>query len=115
MKRSSRLTQSDDINRVRGKGFSFAHETIVLVFLPNDLSENRVATIAGRSVGGAVQRNFAKRRLRSAYQYFQPKLKNGYDMLLIARRLILVKDYQVLLDELRSIFEQAGILKDKVH
>jgi len=36
-------------------------------------------------------------------------------MLLIARRLILVKDYQVLLDELRSIFEQAGILKDKVH
>jgi ribonuclease P protein component len=114
LKRSSRLTRSDDIKRVRGEGTSFAQETMVLVLLPNDLEENRIAVIAGRSIGGAVQRNLAKRRLRSAFQGFQHELQKGYDLVLIARRPILESDYQTLLDELRALFKQAELLKDKV-
>ncbi len=114
MKRSYRLTRNDDIIRVRGEGPSFAQKSIVLALLPNNLEDNRVAVIAGRSVGGAVQRNLAKRRLRSAFQYFQPKLQKGYDLVLIARRLILKTDYQSLLNELRSLLKQAGLLKEQV-
>ncbi len=113
MKRSSRLTRSDDINRVRGEGPSFAHESIVLALLPNDIDQNRVAVVAGRSVGGAVQRNLAKRRLRSAYQHLQLQLPKGFDLVLIARRPILETEYQSLLDALRSLFNRAGILKEQ--
>jgi ribonuclease P protein component len=115
LKRSSRLTRNDDIKRVRREGLSLAHKTIVLALLPNDIEKNRVAVTAGRSVGGAVQRNLAKRRLRSAFQSLQPRIREGYDLVLIARRLILVSDYQTLLDELRALFERAGLLKEKVH
>jgi ribonuclease P protein component len=63
-----RLTRSDDINRVRQEGQTLANAMLVLGFLPNQMDQNRIAVIAGRSLGGAVQRNFAKRRIRSAFQ-----------------------------------------------
>jgi ribonuclease P protein component len=87
----------------------------VLGSLPNQLQppyQNRVAVIAGRSVGGAVQRNLAKRRLRSAYRYFEAELQQGYDLVLIARRPILEADYQSLLEAMKSLFSQAGLMKE---
>lgn len=114
MKRSSRLTRSEDINRVRQEGRSFAHATIVLGVLPNQCEQNRIAVIAGRSVGGAVQRNLAKRRIRSAYQSLQGELSQDYDLVIIARRPILETDYHSLLDTLKSLLERAGLMKDKI-
>jgi len=114
LKRSSRLTKGDEIQCVRRKGSSFAHHAVVLGFLPNQLqlNENRVAIIAGRSVGGAVQRNLAKRRLRSAYRYYEANLHQGYDLVFIARKPILEADYQSLLDGLKTLFDQAGLMKE---
>lgn len=114
MKRSSRLTQNEEIKRVRREGLSFAHETIVLGYLQNQTGKNRVAVIAGRSVGGAVQRNLAKRRLRSAYQHFQPALQQGNDIVLIARKPILETKYEIFLHELESLLEKAGLMKANV-
>jgi len=71
-----------------------------------------VAVIAGRSVGGAIQRNLAKRRLRSAYQYFETQLKQGYDLVLIARRPILQAGYQSLLEAMKALFSKAGLMKE---
>ena len=110
-----RLTHSDDIKRVRQEGKSFAHPALVLGFIPNRLDQNRIAVIAGRSVGGAVQRNFAKRRLRSAFQQFQEGLKQGYDLILIARKPILEIPYASLLEGLDSLIRRTELLKDEVN
>lgn len=112
MKRSSRLSRSDDINRVRQLGQFFVHDTIVLGTLPNQFDKNRIAIVAGRSVGGAVQRNLAKRRMRSAYQTLQAALNQGFDLVFIARRRILSADYSVLLIEMEAVLEQAGLMKE---
>lgn len=114
LKRSSRLTRSEDINRVRQEGVSFAHATIVVGILPNQQNQNRVAVIAGRSVGGAVQRNLAKRRIRSAFHTLESQLCEGYDLVIIARKPILNIDFQTLLLALRSLFERAGLTKDNL-
>ncbi len=114
MKRNLRLTRSEDINRVRKKGTSFAHPSIVLGFIPNQLESNRTAVIAGRSVGGAVQRNLAKRRIRSAFQGLMPEIKQGFDLVLIARKPILDLQYELLLGSLRSLLDRAGLMKDDV-
>lgn len=115
MKRRSRLTRSEDIKRVRQEGQSCAHKAIVLGFLSNELEKNRIAVIAGRSVGGAVQRNLAKRRIRSAFQGFQYSLHNGFDIVIIARKPILEIEYQSLVDALQSLLDKAGLMKDKVN
>jgi ribonuclease P protein component len=57
----------------------------VLVVHANDLARVRVAVAAGRSVGGAVQRNRAKRVLRAAIQPQLESITPGHDLLLIAR------------------------------
>ena len=114
MKRSSRLTRSEDISRVRHEGRSFAQAPIVLGVLPNHLEKNRIAIIAGRSVGGAVQRNLAKRRMRSAFQSFQNQCLQGFDLVLIARRPILTFEYQSLINALKSLLDQAGLMKENV-
>ena len=114
MKRSSRLTRNDVIKHVRKEGITFARRTIVLGLLPNQLGKNRVAVIAGRSVGGAVQRNLAKRQLRSAYKTFQSELNEGFDIVLIARRPILKANYASQLNEMRLLLEQAGLMKERV-
>ncbi len=114
MKRSFRLRRSEDIKSVRKKGTTIAHEAIVLGFKSNDLDINRIAVIAGRSIGGAVQRNLAKRRIRSAFKCFHSELIKGFDIVIIARKHILEIEYQALLNALRSLLDKAGLLKEKV-
>ena len=114
MKKSSRLTRSEDIRRVRSEGRSFAHPSVVVGFLPNQIEQNRLAVIAGRSVGGAVQRNLAKRRIRSVIQKLDDFLKQGFDIIIIARRSMLDIEYQSLVEALQQLLDRAGLMKDKV-
>lgn len=45
----------------------------------------RFGFVAGKAVGGAVQRNRAKRLLREAARACEPQVAPGWDLLLIAR------------------------------
>lgn len=113
MTRRSRLTRSEDIKNVRQEGKSYAHRSIVLYILPNQHRNNKIAVIAGRSVGGAVQRNLAKRRIRSAFQSIRLDLSQGFDLVLIARKPILTLPYAKLVEEMQHLFGKAGMLKEK--
>jgi ribonuclease P protein component len=112
VRRKFRLTRNGDIYRVRQEGRTLANVFLVLGFLPNELEQNRIAVIGGRAVGGAVQRNFAKRRIRAAFHDLQTELAQGYDLVLIARKPILNVDYQTLVDGMRALARQAGLMKD---
>jgi ribonuclease P protein component len=86
VKRKFRLNRSTDFKRVRQDGKSYAHPLIVLIALPNDGAGVRLGVAAGRSVGGAVERNKAKRWLREATRPLLPQLHPGWDLILLARR-----------------------------
>jgi ribonuclease P protein component len=86
IKRSFRLTRSTDFLRVRQSGKSFAHPLIVLITLPNQLDKPRVGVVAGKAIGKAVQRNRAKRLLRTAIWTHLATILPGWDIVLIARR-----------------------------
>lgn len=67
-----------------------------MIALPNDSRHTRVGVSAGRSIGGAVQRNRAKRLLRAAIHPLLPSITPGNDLVLLARKPILeVKSAQV--------------------
>jgi ribonuclease P protein component len=104
VKRDFRLTRSTDLKRVRKFGKSYAHPLIVLVAIPatedrlrdalqpltRKLLERRrvskVAVTAARSVGGAIQRNRAKRLLRESMRALIHVLRPGWEIVLIARQ-----------------------------
>jgi ribonuclease P protein component len=58
----------------------------VLIVLPNELEQIRIAVAASRHVGKAVKRNRAKRLIRAALQPLITSITPGWDILLIARQ-----------------------------
>lgn len=63
----------------------------------------RVGFTATRRVGGAVERNRAKRRLRAVARRVVPELgREGHDYVLIARTETLTRDFAELENDLRA-------------
>ncbi len=82
----------------------------MLIVLPNPAGGLRFGVSAGRSVGNAVQRNRAKRRIRAVLNALQPRLTPGWDVVVLARRGIHAADYAALRAALESLFRRAGLL-----
>ena len=110
MQRKFRLTRSTDFKRVRRTGKSYAHPFVVLVVKANELSRVRVGVTAGRSVGGAVQRNKAKRLLREAMRPLLPDLLPSWDLILIARSGLHSTSLQDIRQVLTSLLRRAQIM-----
>lgn len=97
---------------MRRLGKSYAHPLIVLIALPNEQGVSRFGISAGRSVGNAVQRNRAKRRMREALRLLVPDITPGWDVLLLARLPILDAPFPRLTDAMTSLFRKASLIRD---
>ena len=85
--RAARLRRREDIARVRAHGIARNDRLFSLRALTTDLAAVRVAVATSRAVGGAVERNRARRRLREAVRVaLAPRRSHpGADLLVIAR------------------------------
>ena len=68
-----------------------------------------VAFVAGRRVGGAVDRNRARRILRAAWREVAPKVGDGYDVALVARARILETRTHELVTEVAELLARAQV------
>ena len=85
VKRGFRLTKTSEIKLIRRTGKTITHPFFLLAAKPNVQKGLRIAVIAGRTIGGAVQRNRAKRVLRAAIQPLIGLIKTDLDIILIAK------------------------------
>ena len=66
-------------------------------------------TVAARRIGGAVDRNRAKRMLREAWRQVLPQLTGDFDAVLVAREAIRGATTQDLVNEMNELLaRQAG-------
>jgi ribonuclease P protein component len=112
VKRKFRLTRSTDFKRVRRFGKSYAHPLVVLVAMPNEQEKPRLAVSAGRSLGGAVDRNRAKRLLREAIRPNLPSVRPGWDCLFLARRPILSAPFPHIISAVTDLLHLARLWKE---
>jgi ribonuclease P protein component len=68
MKPAARLRRSSDIRSVRASGRAVRRETFTARAARSDEDAPRLAVIAPRTVGSAVVRNRARRRVREAFR-----------------------------------------------
>lgn len=112
MERKRRLSRNEDIQRVRQKGKSCSHPCVVLTVLeePDFIEESKIGVIATKSVGGAVERNQAKRILREAVTPFLEAIRPNLQIVLIARKKILDCEMNAATLILKALLEKAGAL-----
>ena len=107
----SRLKRRPEFLAVAGSGLKAAAPGLVLQARPRDQGrDSRVGFTASRRVGGAVQRNRAKRRLRAAAAAVLPgTAAPGCDYVLIARRATLDRPYAALVQDLTGALKRLDL------
>jgi ribonuclease P protein component len=109
VQRKFRLTRSEDFQRVRRKGKSYAHPLVVLIAEASETAGVRVGITAGRNVGNAIHRNRAKRLLREAMRPILPTLASAWDLMLVARPGLSKASLDQTRAALASLLRRAGL------
>jgi ribonuclease P protein component len=102
--RTARLLKHSDFDRVykQGRRHFSAHMTVF--FLPQQEGGARVGFTVGRVLGGAVQRNRIKRRLREAVRLCRSSLQNKVDVVINPKKSILTLEFTVVVEEVGRAF-----------
>ena len=79
------LKKNSDFRRLYAKGKSAATSCLVLYCRPNRRGENRLGYTVSVKLGHAVVRNRIRRRLREIVRLNEPRLKQGWDIVIVAR------------------------------
>jgi ribonuclease P protein component len=110
--RPHRLRANRDFQRVKLGGKAFRGHCCLVLALATPDEPTRVGIITSRrAVGGAVQRNRARRRLREIVRRRWLRIpEQGWAMVLIAQRAVLDAPHQDVADEVETLLGAAGIL-----
>lgn len=85
---------------------------MVLIARANDLDETRIGVTASRTVGGAVARNRARRRLREAARRAETTMAKGWDVVLVARPGLSNANWPGVVGALSELIKRARLLKE---
>jgi ribonuclease P protein component len=110
--REHRITSPLHHAAVQESGVPFRGRSCVMLVLARPGEPTRFGFVASRrSVGGAVQRNRARRRLRELVRRRWPRLsERGYWIVFIALRGVLSAPHQELATEVERLLARAGAL-----
>ncbi len=111
--RPLRLRRTYEFQRARKEGRPWTTRLVVVTVLPNGLEHNRYGFAVGRRVGKAARRNRVRRWLREAVRHLHPRLRQGYDMVFIARGAMSDPDvtYHQVAEDVETALRRARLLK----
>ena len=85
MRFTTSLKKNHEFKRLYNKGKSAASQCAVVYCRRNGKAENRLGITVSAKLGGAVQRNRIRRRLKEIYRTNEEKFSTGYDIVIVAR------------------------------
>jgi ribonuclease P protein component len=117
--RSLRLLRHADFERVYKQGKRHFSASLTAFYLRREEKEEEVKAVrakvpaakglrvgftVGRALGGAVQRNRMKRRLREAVRLSHPPVEVNADVVINPKKSLLTVDFQAVLNEVQRAF-----------
>ncbi len=113
MKKTVTIKLNHEFKRIYNKGKSAVTPFMVVYCRPNRLGHNRLGVTVSVKLGKAVVRNRARRRLRELFRLAQPNMKQGYDVILVARSRCATAPYQKLSAAFRKACSQVGLMAEE--
>jgi ribonuclease P protein component len=106
------LRDQRDFKRLYSKGKSAHSKYVVLIYIRNGLSYNRHAFLASKKkVGNSVKRNRARRLMKESFRGFRGEVRQGYDILFIARNTIDGVKCAEVWQAMKNTLNKSGLLK----
>jgi ribonuclease P protein component len=102
---NERIRRRQDFQRVHEQGHRTAGRYMTALFLPNGLGHGRLGIIASRRLGGAVQRNRAKRLIREIFR-LNKTARSGWDLVIIPKTDLLDADFAAIEADFRNICQR---------
>src|ERR1700680_19829 len=99
-----RIRRRADFQQTYAHGARVQGRYSTLFILPNKLDVGRLGIAATKKLGGAVQRNRAKRLIREVFRH--NKIAPGFDVVVVPKRDLLQATLTVLEADYRSILER---------
>ena len=96
------IKENHIFRRLYHRGKYQAHPLLVTYALKNRLPVNRFGITASKKIGGAVERNRAKRVIRAAYRHLEPQLPLGWVIIFVAR----TRTTSVKMDEVAAVMRR---------
>lgn len=113
MKPSVTLKENYEFRRLYQKGASAVGGCMVIYCRRNRLGRNRLGITVSVKIGNAVKRNRARRRLREVFRLNSPCLRQGWDMVLVARGRTLTAPWKELNDTFLRLCRKLELLQDR--
>ena len=113
MKRAVTLKENYEFRRLYQKGASAVSGCMVVYCRKNKLGHNRLGVTVSVKLGHAVVRNRARRRLREVYRLNGGALKQGDDIILVARGKTLSAGWRELNDTFLRLCRKLDLLEER--
>ena len=113
MKRAVTLKENHEFRRLYQRGASAVSGGMVVYCRKNRLGHNRLGLTASTKLGHAVVRNRCRRRLREVYRLNSPRLRQGYDIILVARGRTATAKWKELNDTFLKCCRKLDLLEEK--
>ncbi len=113
MKKTVSLNKNTMFLRVYSKGRSSANRYLAVYTLKaKRVPGVRLGITVSKKVGCAVVRNRIKRLIRESYRLSEDKIKNGADIVVVARRNAAGADYKAINGALQSLLAKLSLLNE---
>jgi len=101
---AERIRKRAEFKQVYERGTKVHSRYCTVFILPNERPVGRLGIAATRKLGGAVQRNRAKRLIREVFR--RHKIAQGFDVVVVPKRELLDTSLTVLEADYRTTFER---------
>lgn len=106
------LKKNSDFRRLYSKGKNTVTPYMALYCRRNGSGVNRLGYTVSTKLGHAVVRNRVRRRLREIYRLNSPRLKSGWDIIVVARMRCVNAEYAAMDAAFMSACERLGLVKE---
>lgn len=112
MKEQTTVKENYEFRRMYAKGKSGISSCLVVYYRPNRRDHNRLGVTVSTKIGHAVIRNRIRRRFREIFRLSQPKMKQGYDFIIVARTRASHVTYRELERAFLQVCGKLGVLEE---